>query len=130
MAPRQELHREGLQPSGWKPKLDPNDPPAYAEARAAGFEAGKALIAKAEAEQLKQDVEWLADALGAGGVALPRGSSVNMTWEPMRGIPRASHVTLWPLSPMTIEEAVRSGLFKGCGVDRMAYDRAVKELVL
>jgi len=127
MAPRQqELHREGLQPPGWRPKLDPNDPPQYAEARALGHAQAEAIFAKAEAERFKHEVEGLAESLAeAGGTAgLPIGSSVCLSIDPVGRDkkPRAIAVTLWPLEPMTIEEVVRSGALK-----RHVYERLVKE---
>ena len=42
--------------------------------------------------------------------------------------PRAIAVTVFPLSPVSIEEAVRSGLFTGCGLNRAAYERRIGEL--
>jgi hypothetical protein len=64
----------GLMRADWDkkpPPSDPDDPPHYAEARAAGFEAGKAILTAAEAaRQLAEEVELLAQSLGTAG--LPR----------------------------------------------------------
>jgi hypothetical protein len=131
----------GLTPRDWAlPQPAPGDPTPYTEARAAGFEAGKALLAaavakaeaKAEEEQRFNDaVEWLRGELSDGDTSgLPSGSSICLTLDPMDRNgekARAIAVTLYPLDPMTIEEAVKSGLFPYGRFARYAYERMVRE---
>ena len=63
----------GLTPTEWTlpqphdSRCRSDDPPAYSEARAAGFEAAKALLAAAEEELRFNDaVEWLRGELSDG----------------------------------------------------------------
>ncbi len=108
-----------------------DDPPAYSEARAAGFEAGKALLAAAEEEQRFNDgVEWLRDSFSSGNAAgLPPGSSICRAMNPMDpdADPRVVSVHVFPLDPMTPEEAVRSGLFPSGRFARHVYEHKVRE---
>jgi hypothetical protein len=124
--------RDWALPQSYDGSYRSDDPPAYSEARAAGFEAGKALLAAAEEEQRFNDaVEWLRGELSDGDTSgLPSGSSICLSLDPMDRNgekQRAIAVTLWPLEPMTIEQAVNSGLFPHGRFARYAYERMVRE---
>lgn len=124
----------GLTPSDWALPQAHDDPAHYAEARALGREQAEAIFADAEAkakeERFREDVDNLTDLLSNGDTSgLPRGSSICREMNPMDpdANPRAVSVCIFPLPSMTIEEAIRSGLFPSGRFARHVYDQKVRE---
>jgi hypothetical protein len=79
-----------------------------------------------------EDVEWAAEALAAPDALklYPRGSVASVTMGLFDGETRtlATSITIWPLQPMSIREALESGLIKGANLQRHVYERMVSEL--
>ncbi len=79
-----------------------------------------------------EDVEWAAEALAAPDALrlYPRGSVASVTAGPFDGETRtlATSITIWPLQPMSIREALECGLIKGASLQRHVYERMVREL--
>jgi hypothetical protein len=71
---------------------------------------------------LKVEVEVIALALAQRRYRLPSGSAVSGEGTAHR----TSHVTLWPLAPMTVEDALACGLATLAGVNCAAYEAAVR----
>jgi hypothetical protein len=119
----------GLQPTAWRLTPDANDPPHYAEARALGREQAEAILARAEADKFRDDVEWLRGELSDGDASgFPHGSSICLQCNPHdpESMPQAVSVHVFPLSPMMVDEAVSSGLFPHGRFAWHVYERMVK----
>jgi len=146
----------GLQRTEWRIRMPPSGPlgdisPVAAEARRAAFshtsgrlaadrwaaraaeerkaeEARRAeAIKTAQARRLAEEVESVANSLACGSVRLP-SSSCSLTFVSRdEAPPMVSHVTLWPLQPMSVEEAVKCGVLTWRGVNTIVYERLVAE---
>jgi hypothetical protein len=79
-----------------------------------------------------EDVEWAAEALAAPDVLrlYPRGSVASVVTKLFDEETRtlATSITIWPLQPMGIREALESGLIKGASLQPHVYERMVSEL--
>jgi hypothetical protein len=83
---------------------------------------GPAVAHNADDALLAVEVEALGEALAHGCIRLPTGSVVYGD-----GIARkATHITLFPLEPLTVEAAVKAGLIDMGGVRWAAYEAAVR----
>jgi hypothetical protein len=60
--------------------------------------------------------------------SLPSGAVVSCDWPP-KGAYRATHLTLPPLPPMTIFEAVERGLISLTGCNMGRYHEAVRAMI-
>jgi hypothetical protein len=79
-----------------------------------------------------EDVEWAAEALAAPDVLrlYPRGSVASVVTKLFDEETRtlATSITIWPLQPLSIREALECGLIKGASLQRHVYERMVREL--
>jgi hypothetical protein len=84
----------------------------------------------AEAD-FKETVNNIAESLADGRITF-RGirGHLNLSLDPTArdAKPRATHLTLWPLEPTSIEDAVRCGLLNYSGIQRHVYERMVAQL--
>jgi hypothetical protein len=78
------------------------------------------------------DVEALAELLAQPDAlsGFPRGSIASVVTKLFGGETRtlATSITVWPLQPMSIREALESGLIKGASLQRHVYERMAREL--
>jgi hypothetical protein len=118
--------------------------PISAQAREDARVSTQARLEATCEEALKDTINYIAGELGEGRWRLPRGGSISwaiatvdrkerdvygvMQWVAAR--PRVTGAALWPLPPMTIAELVQAGLLTARGINRGAYEKAVRELVL
>ena len=133
----------GLSP--WEPSSTPRPCSPSAAAQAAP-EAQRERQRRREAQReqdFKERVESIGEALAAGRMSTHRyRASLSYTVNPMAkdaplgaplgalldGARRATHLTLFPLPPMSIEEALRCGLLTDHGIAHHVYEKQVAAL--
>jgi hypothetical protein len=93
---------------------------------------GAAQAAPTPPTVTEEDVEWAAEALAKPGALglYPRGSIASVVTKLFDGETRtlATSITIWPLQPLSIREALECGLIKGASLQHHVYERMVREL--
>jgi hypothetical protein len=78
------------------------------------------------------DVEALAELLAQPDAlsGFPRGSIASVVTKLFDGETRtlATSITIWPLQPMSVREALEAGLIKGASLQRHVYERMARDL--
>jgi hypothetical protein len=78
------------------------------------------------------DIEDLAELLARPDAlsGFPRGSIASVVTKLFDGETRtlATSITVWPLQPMSVREALECGLIKGASLQHHVYERMVREL--
>ena len=78
------------------------------------------------------DIEDLAELLARPNAlsGFPRGSIASVVTKLFDGETRtlATSITIWPLQPLSIREALECGLIKGASLQHHVYERMVREL--